>query len=59
MKTNLVGIYKIENIVNGNIYIGSAVNLKARFCSEHNLNRSCMCNLISGKQKSHKGWITI
>jgi len=48
MKTNLVGIYKIENIVNGNIYIGSAVNLKARFS-----------NLISGKQKSHKGWITI
>lgn len=30
-KTKLSGIYKIENLVNGKVYIGSALNLKERY----------------------------
>lgn len=37
----------------GEIYNSSNV---AEFSRNHNLNPSCLCNVINGKRKSHKGW---
>jgi group I intron endonuclease len=33
--SSVSGIYQIQSIVNGNIYIGSAINLKRRILKEH------------------------
>lgn len=29
----------------------------ALFCRKNNLAKSSMCNLVNGKQKSHRGWV--
>lgn len=51
MKT-LIGIYQIKNTVNGSIYIGSAVNFKARF--SHHLGR--LRNLKHKNQHLQNAW---
>lgn len=29
----------------------------SKFCREHKLTRSCICYVLSGKNKQHKGWM--
>lgn len=45
-KEKICGIYKIENILNGNIYIGQSTNIKNRFKShKSNLRLNKHCNI--------------
>jgi group I intron endonuclease len=40
------GVYNIENIVNGHIYIGSSVNVECRICRHSNdLDKGCHVNI--------------
>ena len=32
------------------------VSIKALFCRDHNLNESCMDDVIRGSSKQHRGW---
>lgn len=29
----------------------------AKFCKEYNLSKQCICKVLQGKQKHHKGWV--
>lgn len=37
----------------GNIYTVDSVR---GFAREHELNNTCLCAVLNGKQKQHKGW---
>jgi hypothetical protein len=46
--------YKVTNLTSNESQI---VDNLSKFCSEHNLSKSGMCKVSSGKYKSHRGFI--
>lgn len=49
---NISGIYKIENKINGKIYVGSAVNIRMRW----NGHKSELSRNIHGNKKLQRSW---